>query len=365
MCLADEPGVAHSAQQLRAHVPDLEYVRISPHLRRAVAFVHVALTGSATRAYFHSAALQARLRERLQREPFDLIYVSSSSMAPYAMDTSLPVVMDFVDLDSDKWLQYADRCSWAVSWIYRREGRRLRRLEQAIARRATYCLVATEAEHALLRAVAPWARSAVVPNGVDLDTFAPPACPPREPIIVFSGAMDYFPNVDAVTFFVHSILPHVRTRVPEAQFIIVGKDPTLAVRRLSRQPGVQVTGYVPDVRPFLHRARLAVAPLRLARGIQNKILEAMAAGLPVVATSKAHQGLNAAPGRDLLVADQPEEFADAVVRLLQDSAYASEMGRAARTFVASHHAWASVLSILDAILRQATEGAPALAEVAG
>lgn len=363
VCPTDEPDPGASAARLRAHVPDLEYVRLAPRLKRALALAHVLINGSATLAYFYSPALHRHVRERLRTTHFDVVYVSSSGMAPYVPGLPVPVIMDFVDMDSEKWLQYADRLPRAYAWIYRREGWRLRAVERSMAARAAHCLVATEAERALLWAIAPDAPVTVMPNGVDLDFFRPPAYPAADPVIVFTGAMDYFPNVDAACFFGDEILPRVQARLPSAQFLIVGKDPAPAVRRLSKRPGVTVTGSVPDVRPFLHRARVAVAPLRLARGVQNKILEAMATGLPVVATSKACQGLAAVAGRDLLVAEEPRDFADAVVWLLESPEPAQELGRAARTFVRAHHAWPAALAALDAVLHRVCASSRVLEEI--
>jgi glycosyltransferase involved in cell wall biosynthesis len=162
--------------------------------------------------------------------------------------------------------------------------------------------------------------------------------------------MDYFPNVDAVTWFCNSILPRIRSAVPEATFLIVGRNPTPTVRALERLSGVEVTGTVPDVRPFLARAALAVAPLRMGRGVQNKVLEAMAAGLPVVATPKAHEGITAVAGRDLFVEAEPDAFAERVVMLLGDSTARSEVGRLARRFVEKEYSWETAYQRLDEVI---------------
>jgi glycosyltransferase involved in cell wall biosynthesis len=166
--------------------------------------------------------------------------------------------------------------------------------------------------------------------------------------------MDYFPNVDAVTHFSREVFPRVRRRVPDARFVIVGKNPLPAVRRLTGFSGVHVTGTVADVRPFLRQAAVAVAPLRIARGIQNKVLEAMAMGLPVVATSKAHEGLAARPGQHLFVEDDPTQFAKLVAGLLEAAGLRAEVGRAARQFVETHHCWAASMAKLDHVLTEVT-----------
>lgn len=348
----DEPGADAALAALRAEIPDLEHAPIARRPKRVGALLRLACGGSATMAYYHCPALAARVADRLGRESFDLTYFSSSSMSRYAADARLPVLMDFVDVDSDKWLQYGARRRPPAAWVYRLEGLRLRRYEAAAARRATHCLVATRLERILLRTFAPWAPVTVVPNGVDLDYFRPAPTPVTAPTVAFTGAMDYFPNVDAVTYFCERIFPRIRAAAPEARFLIVGKNPTPAVRRLGRTPGVEVTGSVPDVRPFLRRAAVAVAPLRIARGVQNKVLEAMACGLAVVATSPAHQALDARPSRDLFVEDDPAAFADAVTNLLRTPALRAAVGAAARRFVQAHHSWSAAMAPLDGVLAE-------------
>jgi sugar transferase (PEP-CTERM/EpsH1 system associated) len=285
-------------------------------------------------------------------------------MAQYVPVTDAPVIMDFVDVDSDKWRQYGAHFRGPRAWVYRREAERLGAEEVAAARVAARCVVATEREAALLRGLAPWAPISVVPNGVDLEYFAPPAAPGGDPTIVFTGAMDYFPNVDGAGFFAERILPRVRGAAPEARFVVVGKNPAPAVRRLSARAGVTVTGAVPDVRPYLGQAAVAVAPLRVARGIQNKLLEAMAMGRPTVATGRAHEGLEARPGEDLLVEDRPEAFADAVVGLLRSAELRERIGRSGRRFVERRHAWSASMAELDRVVDAVRRG-PLLAAAAG
>jgi hypothetical protein len=277
----------------------------------------------------------------------------------------VPVLLDFVDISSDKWLQYGARLPFSRAWLYRLEGARLREHEVAAARRATRCLVATPREQALLHAFAPWAPTTVVPNGVDLEYFTPPPAPETDSTLIFTGALDDFPNVDAVVDFVQTIFPRIRDRVPRARFLVVGKDPTRAVRRLAALRGVEVVGTVPDVRPYLRQAAVAVAPMRVAGGVQNKILEAMAMGLPVVATSKAHAGLEARSGQHLFVADDPATFADVVVRLLSPVELRAQVGRAARKFVEANHSWVAAMAKLDRVIAQVAATPDAFAPAEG
>lgn len=353
-CLGDEREPV-TAEALRELVPDL-VVEEQPRLRRACRSLWtLARGGSATFGYFHAPALHARIAARAAGQPFDAVYVSSSSMAPYARHAAgAPVIVDFVDVDSDKWRQYAASLPPYRAWLYRLEADRLGAEEARAARGAVRSLVTTRAEAELLARLAPGADIAVVPNGVDLDYFRPA---PRDlsaaPAIVFTGAMDYLPNADAAVYFAERIFPRVREAAPEARFLIVGKHPTRAVRRLAERPGVVVTGSVPDVRPYLRQAAVAVAPLRIARGVQNKILEAMAAGLPVVATSLAHRGLEAVPGRHLLVEDEPARFAEAVIWLLATPGHRMVLGAAARRFVEQHHAWSATAEAVERIVEAA------------
>jgi sugar transferase (PEP-CTERM/EpsH1 system associated) len=265
--------------------------------------------------------------------------------------------MDFVDVDSDKWTQYAANQHPPRSWAYRLEGQRLRAFEAEAVRWGQPCILATGAEEALLRSFAPWARTAVVPNGVDLSGYEPPA---DAPTVIFTGAMDYLPNVDAVEHYCTDIFPAVSRAVPGARFLIVGLNPTSAVRRLGELPGVTVTGAVPDVRPYYRQSAVSVAPLRIARGIQNKVLQAMALGVPVVATAAAARGLEARRDEHFLVEDEPARFAEAVVGLLRDRDARRRLAARARSFVEAHHSWPVLLArieslVVDAAARRTAE----------
>jgi glycosyltransferase involved in cell wall biosynthesis len=195
----------------------------------------------------------------------------------------------------------------------------------------------------------------VVPNGIDLEYFRPIPRAAAPSGLIFTGAMDYLPNIDAVHHFCAAILPLVRRELPSTRFYVVGLNPPAAVRRLGEIPGVVVTGTVPDVRPYYERAAVCVAPLRIGRGVQNKVLQAMAMGLPVVASTVAHRGLEAQPGRHLLVEDEPAAFAARVVALLRDPGAGHALGRQARAFVESNHAWDASCARLEVDLRLAVQ----------
>jgi sugar transferase (PEP-CTERM/EpsH1 system associated) len=353
-CLSDERRFEEAREALCRDVGDVQVAAIRPRAKRIQALIELARGRSATVAYFDSAELRARIARR-GGDPFDLVYVSSSSMAQYLTELPRrPTVMDYVDIDSDKWLQYGRSLPIHKAWVYRLEARRLREQELAVARRADRGVVATDEEARLLRTMAPWLAVRVVPNGVDLDYFAPVAEPATHPTLVFAGVMNYLPNVDAAVYFCDAIFPEIRRRVPDARFVIVGRDPSSAVRRLASGDGVTVTGTVPDVRPHLREAAVSVAPLRLGRGIQNKVLEAMAMGLPVVATPTAVRGIHGRPGEHVSVTEHPGEFVEAVVQLLVNRQRRVRAGRAGRAYVERHHSWAASLARLDAVIEEAT-----------
>ena len=349
--LVDKVGDLAGVQPLRDLVGQVEFARLWRPWSLLKGFGGLATGRSLSLPYFNSRELRARLRRRLGARRYDVIYASSTPMAQYAQGLGLPVVMDFVDVDSDKWTQYAGHSRPPLSWLYRAEGRRLQGCEAGIARWARLCVLATAAEEALLRSFAPWAQTAVIPNGIDLDYFRPIERGRFSAGMIFTGAMDYLPNIDAARYFCADILPLVRRQIPDARFYIVGLNPPPEVQRLAATPGVVVTGAVPDVRPYYARASVCVAPLRLGRGVQNKVLQAMAMGLPVVTSSVGHRGLEAQAGKHLYVADEAGLFAERVVRLLNIPAEGEALGRQGRAFVEAHHAWESSGARLEALLR--------------
>ena len=354
--LMDEPGSATALSDLTAKIPDLVHASANGSRRGRLLSALSLLRGvSATMTYFDSATFRSEIRQRVARERFDLVYVHSSSMAQYLdiLPPDVPVVMDFVDVDSEKWQEYGRTMPPPLRWAYQAEARQLQTHERKAAARASRSLVVTDEERAVLERTTGWTTTTVVPNGVDLEYFAPPASPSDRPVVVFTGAMNYPPNVEGACWFAERVLPRVRAVVPAASFVIAGKEPVRRVRRLAALPGVVVTGTVPDIRPYLHEAAVAVSPLRIARGVQNKILEAMATALPVVATPAAHRGLLARPSRDLLVAETSEQLAEAVTALLQAPAQRRAIGDAGRRFVETHHAWPACLAMIDAVLTQA------------
>jgi sugar transferase (PEP-CTERM/EpsH1 system associated) len=347
-----------------AHVPELAAHCASHRVElldpRAARLRSVAgfLTGEAlTLPYYRNASLQAWVRETVRREGIRKAVVFSAAMAQYVrgMD-DLQVVLDFVDVDSEKWTQYAERHAWPSSFVYRREGRKLLSFERRAAVESVASVFVTRSEAELFRQHAPECAGQlhVVQNGVRTDYFRPdltlksPFAAGEAPI-VFTGAMDYWPNIDAVAWFAREVFPAVRAQRADARFVIVGMNPAPTVAALASLPGVTVTGKVEDVRPYLQHAAVIVAPLRVARGIQNKVLEAMSMGRPVVVSTAAAGGVGGDAGREFEVAGEPAEYASKVVALLEPRA-AAAMGAAARARVLADYSWERNLAQFDRLL---------------
>lgn len=301
--------------------------------------------------FFYSPVLAQRLRERLARERFDLIFVHCSSVAQYVASVrGIPKILDFGDMDSQKWLEYAHYKPFPLSAGYWLEGKKLAREERRLAGRFDLCTATTRAEWETLEAYRTGVATDWFPNGVDSSYFAPVAGPYDTDTLCFVGRMDYYPNQECMFQFCARTLPLVRARRPNVKLLIVGADPSPAVRKLGELPGVTVTGSVPDVRPYLQRSALMVAPLNIARGTQNKTLEAMASGVPVVVSRIAAGGVDAAPGEHFAVASTPEEHAQAILRILGDPGERRRLAVAGRERMLSHHAWDRSMQRLDRII---------------
>ncbi len=306
---------------------------------------------------FASGSMQDWVDGRLASGRISHIFCFSGQMAQYVPASfSGRFIMDFVDVDSAKFESYADEGNPLMRWVNTREGRLLGKFERGVVLRADASVLVSEAEAALFRTRTGAANVMALGNGVDTEYFNPaanfkilhPAFP--DPLIVFTGQMDYRPNIEAVTDFATNAMPAIRAAHPETTFAIVGRNPTKAVSTLSMLPGVQVTGAAADVRTWLSAADVVVAPLRIARGIQNKVLEAMAMAKPVVASAAAAEGIDAVNGTHFFVEKDVEAESARVCALLADTNGARKAGQAARTHVAAHYGWAGQLAPLDAIM---------------
>jgi polysaccharide biosynthesis protein PslH len=304
-------------------------------------------------AYFHSPGLARQIGAELARTRFDLIFVHCAFMAPYVADAGAArKILDFGDMDSQKWLAYARTRAFPMSLGYYVDGVKLRRVEAQLARKFDLCTCTTRAELDVLKSYDTGVAVDWFPNGVDAEYFSPGDGAYRPDTVCFIGRMDYFPNQEGVIEFCRDVLPLVRARRPNVTFSIVGAAPPPRIQALGRLPGVTVTGSVPDVRPYVRASAVSVAPLSIARGTQNKILEAMAMGVPTVASAAAAGGVDAEPGRHLLTASGPREFADAVLRVLDSPDERGRFAEAARARVLSHHSWASSMAKVDRLVAE-------------
>ena len=311
---------------------------------------------------FENGSVQEAVTNLLARHSIDTIFVFSSQMAQYLpAKPRQKVIMDFVDMDSAKFEAYGKTSSGLTQWMMQREATLLLAHEKSVASKVDASLFVSAQEAALFCDRTGAKRVHVVENGIDTVFFDPAAAFKRiestGALIVFTGQMDYRPNIEAVTWFVETILPHIRVVHPSARFAIVGRNPTDAVKALARQPGVIVTGEVADVRGWLAAAAVVVAPLKLARGVQNKVLEAMAMARPVVASNPAAEGIDHAD--TIRTGGTVGEIAEEVNRLIADPAKALALGMAAREQVIARYSWDARLAVLDDILGTVSKLPPA------
>ncbi|MFG6466414.1 TIGR03087 family PEP-CTERM/XrtA system glycosyltransferase [Roseateles sp. BYS87W] len=350
----DDPDDEQHVPKVRALCSSMHVARLEPKRAKLWSLRGLCTGEALSLPYYRDASLQAWVDETAARVGFDAVVVFSGVMAQFTQHLGrVRTLVDFVDVDSAKWRDYAPEHPWPLSWLYRREFRKLLQFEQRTAARVACSFFVTEQEVALFRSLGtdPAARLAASGNGVNADFFSPQAeCPSPfaegELPLVFTGAMDYWPNVDAVCWFVSAILPELRQRFPRLRFHIVGRSPTAAVQALAGDH-VRVTGTVPDVRPYLQHAAAVVAPLRLARGVQNKVLEAMAMSQPVVAAASCVRAIDAKPVEGLKAAECEADYVEALAGWLSDPAKARAAGAAARDYVVRSCSWDAHLSVFD------------------
>jgi len=356
-CFADdEADAAHLAALREALGGRLGEAHVEVRTRgKAAAGARALIEGRpVSLALFDSARLREFVARKLAETSIGTIFAFSGQMAQFVPDgVRQRFVMDFGDVDSAKFAQYAEDGAGPMRWVNRREGEKLFAFERATAARADLVLFVSEAEAGLFRAMTGLANIRALSNGIDVDHFDPAADFPalrdapggQGPLLLFTGQMDYAPNVQAVAWFAKEVLPHV----PGARFAIAGRNPTPAVRALESDR-VIVTGAVADMRAWLAAADIVVAPLKLARGIQNKVLEAMAMAKPVVASAAAYEGIEAVAGRDIIVADDAMATAEAINGLLATPERATAMGVAARLQMERCYRWEARLAPLAAMV---------------
>lgn len=358
-CFIDDPADWEHVPALQEYCVDTCIVPLNKtvaKIKSAKAF----LTGAPLNLpYFYDRRIERWSQKVFAEVKPEAAFAFSSQMGQYFLNAAPRpprVVIDFCDVDSDKWRQYAASKNWPASWVFRREADTLLAFDRRVAAAVDAATFVAQPEVDLFLDLAPECTGKIhaIGNGIDTEYFTPDgtyASPYASggPIAIFTGAMDYWPNVDAVVWFANEIFPLVRVAIPDARFFIVGGGPTAEVLKLETVDGVHVAGRVPDMRPYFAHADAAVTPMRIARGIQNKVLEAMAMAKPTVTTPTALAGIDATPERDILVAETAEAFAAQTIRALQNEA-ATALGQAAKTFVSNAYSWESQLSPYDALI---------------
>lgn len=335
-------GIACEAPRVREW---LQYLRM---------LTRFASGGSLSCAYFYSKRLAMRVKELVQAGNWDMIIVHCSSMGHYVSGVeSVPKLLDFADMDSQKWLVYAQHRGFPMSLLYAKEGRRLERVERGLVRAFDLCTTISTNELESLMSLDRGAEADWFPNGVDLDYFHPSAARSESGIVVFVGRMDYFPNEDAMLWFREAVWPLIRERQPGLRLRIVGANPSARLRRLDGQEGVEVTGSVDDVRPYVRDADVSVAPLRIARGMQNKVLECMAMGVPVITTSLVAAGLGLSEDGPLRVADTAADYAREILALTGSPDERERLATESRRMAERQFSWDAAMEKLDALVERA------------
>jgi sugar transferase (PEP-CTERM/EpsH1 system associated) len=358
---ADDPDDRHHQEALLKYCRSVRIISKPKKLNTIRSLGALPSAKPLSVGFYHSFRMRFVIRNLLRANSYDVIFCYSSPMAEFVRNDRfsgrIPVrIMDFVDVDSDKWKQYSEHKAQPMKAVYLAEAHLLARYERSIAREFDASTLVSEEEVRAFRDIAPGANEIVsIPNGVDTVYFGETNCtpPPKDaPLFVFVGQMDYFANIDAVKYFAQDIFPTVREQLPKAQFQIVGRAPTAEVQSLAKHPGIEVTGAVDDIRDYLGAASIMVAPLRIARGIQNKVLEAMAARVPVVASPAAFAGIEGRAGTHALICDDADSYARDLIQLVDDEPLQQRLAREARTLVEDEYAWAPAMRKLEQLMQE-------------
>ena len=349
--LARSDDEALDGEGIAPYCAGYEMGRVTDWVQFARMLVRLPTPTPSSMGFFYSSALDAQVRRLLDSRKWDLIMVHCSTAAQYVAHVrDIPKILDFGDMDSQKWLEYAHYKSFPLSLGYRLEGAKLLACEKRLARHFDVCTTTTLAEWETLQGYGLDVDTDWFPNGVDTDYFSPTDGAYDPDTISFIGRMDYYPNQECMARFCADVWPLLKAQRPLLRLLIVGADPTPAMRRLGEIDGVTVTGSVPDVRPYVRKSALMVAPLRIARGTQNKILEAMAMGVPVVTSSVAAGGVDALAGAHFVVADTPQAQVQAILDVIQHPKERKRLAEAGRQRMLTRHAWSRSMARLDNIM---------------
>ncbi|EHR71996.1 sugar transferase, PEP-CTERM/EpsH1 system associated [Burkholderiales bacterium JOSHI_001] len=354
--LSRSDAEALEGQGIAPHCTAFHMGHVVEPLQYARMVLRLPLLTPSSMGYFRSEQLAHKVNQLLAQQKWDLIFVHCSSVAQYVEHvTDVPKVLDFGDMDSQKWLEYANYKPWPLSWGYTLEGQKMLRAEKRLARKFDLCTATTRAEWQTLQDYGTGAATDWFPNGVDAQFFKPTDQPYDPDTISFIGRMDYYPNQECMGRFCKEVWPLIKAKRPTMKLLIVGADPSPEMKALGQLPGVTVTGSVPDVRPFILGSAAMVAPLAIARGTQNKILEAMAMGVPVITSSVAAGGVDAVAGEHLRVADSSQELAQAVLDIGANPVERARLAEAGCDRVRSHHDWKHSMKRLDGIIARCVD----------
>ncbi len=357
ICLADQPEDIRFKSNLEKYCRRVFALPFDTKSAKIKGLINLAKGGAISSGYFYHKELQQVFDAWISDTDYDAIFCFSSPMAEYIFRASdkfskkPALIMDFCDVDSDKWRQYSQQSAFPMNLVYRMEYKRLLAYEKQINACFDHSVFVSQKEAELFYDLYPKARNVkIIPNGVDYEYFSPKADTEKNHRLMFAGAMDYHANIDGVEWFCRDILPNIQQIHPDIEFYIVGSKPAAKVLELSKQKGVFVTGFVEDIREYYDSAQICTIPLRLARGVQNKVLEAMAMGKAVVATSAAIRGIMPVAEDCLLIADTEKAFAEKVLLLLEDVTLRKTLGNNAREFVMQRYCWENNMRKAEEIL---------------
>lgn len=351
--LARNPEEAKEGQGIAPHCTRFIVETVKDPLQSAKMVLNLPRRTPSSMGFFHSKRLGARIKEELATGNYDLVFVHCSSVAQYVQEhTGCPKILDFGDMDSQKWISYGPIKPFPLSLGYYFEGFKMQLAEVELTNKFNTCTATTKMELATIRGLNSGIKSDWFPNGVDSKKFEPTDEPYDPDTIVFIGRMDYYPNQECMFDFTKNTWPLLKKRRPSLKLQIVGAEPSKEVWDLAKLDGVEVTGSVPEVQPYVRKAVCTVAPLNIARGTQNKILEALSMGVPTVCSDLAAGGVDAVPGEHFLTASSPAEYAEAILRLVEDPKEREKFSQAGRARMLSNHSWASSMVRLDGIIEE-------------
>ncbi len=354
--ITDNPDSEGTIAALRKEFVDLEFATVPRAWKSLASAVRLAAGESCTLSYFNSTALRTRLRDRLSRQRYDVVLVSSSSMIQYALDVdpAIPLVVDFGEVDSEWWTRQADRAGFGATRFFRTEAVRLREAETAAARRAARCVVATPEAAAIVSGLGAKASPRVIPTGVDMDGLGSPLKAGKTPTVLFSMQAEGEREVREAIAFCRGVIPAIEARVPRVRFSIMTKEPGMGARIAGSLKGVDFAGSKADLRARLHTWTVTAASLGPQAELAGSVLEPMAAGLATVVSAATCQRIGASGGKDVMVADGALDFALQVSKLLQDDSLREEVGTNGRRFVQWSHSWAAFVPLLETVIAEAT-----------